>query len=197
VIIFLCLLFTAIVVKLKLGPKGIAWLGVGFVLPVVIVVAFWHLDAPMSSRVVTTQYVVQLVPYVKGQIKKVHAKANQPMKKGDVLVEIDASPYQDSVNQLQAQLAGAKDNVKQRQAALQSSEANVVKAGADVNQGRAAVTQSKAALTNARAGLTKSWRGWPARRQVSSRPRHQMIWPRRRSRSPWACGRWTQARSAC
>lgn len=155
----LCLLFVAIVVKLKLGPKGIAWLGVGFVLPVVIVVAFWHLDAPMSSRVVTTQYVVQLVPYVKGQIKKVYAKANKPMKKGDVLVEIDAAPYQDAVNQLQAQLAGAKDNVKQKQAALQSSEASVVKAGADINQAQAAVTQSKAALTNARAGLTKAKAG--------------------------------------
>jgi multidrug resistance efflux pump len=159
VITCLCLLFVAIVVKLKLGPKGIAWLGVGFVLPVVIVVAFWHLDAPMSSRVVTTQYVVQLVPYVKGQIKKVHAKANQPMKRGAVLVEIDASPYQDAVNQLQAQLAGSKDNVKLKQAALQSSEANVVKAGADIKQAQAAVTQSKAVLTNARAGLTKAKAG--------------------------------------
>src|SRR5262249_20596842 len=132
--ILLCLLFTAIVVKLKLGPKGIAWLAVVFVAPVFVVVIFWHLDAPMSGRVVTTQYVVQLVPYVKGQVKKVHAKANQPMKKGALLLEIDPAPYQYAVSQLEAQLAGARDSVKQKQAALEASEANVVKAGADVKQ---------------------------------------------------------------
>jgi hypothetical protein len=42
------------------------------------VVVAWFLCAPMSSRVVTTQYVIQLVPYVKGQVLKVHAQANQP-----------------------------------------------------------------------------------------------------------------------
>jgi multidrug resistance efflux pump len=155
----LCLLFVAIVVKLKLGPKGIAWLAVGFGTPVVVVVALWHLDAPMSGRVVTTQYVVQLVPYVKGQITKVCAKANQPMKKGDVLVEIDPAPYRDAVNQLEAQLAVARDAVKQKQAALQASEANVAKAGADIRQAQAAVALSKAALTNAQAGLTKAGAG--------------------------------------
>src|SRR5262245_63610998 len=128
----LCLLFTAVVVKLKLGLKGIAWLAIGFGLPVVIVEAFWRLDAPMSGRVVTTQYVVQLVPYVKGQVKKVVAQANQPIKKGDLLLEIDPAPYQYAVNQLESQLAGARDTVKQKQAALEASEANVVKAGADI-----------------------------------------------------------------
>ena len=152
----LCLLFVAIVVKLKLGPKGIAWLGVGFVLPVCAVIVLWHLDAPMSGRVVTSQYVVQLVPYVKGQVKKIYAKANQPMKKGDLLLEIDPTPYQYTVNQLEAQLAGAKDTVKQKQAAVEASEANVAKTGADIKQAQAAVTQSKAALTNAQAALSKA-----------------------------------------
>src|SRR5262249_28272435 len=116
----------------------------------------WHLDAPMSSRVVTTQYVVQLVPYVKGQVKKVCAQANQPLKKGDLLLEIDPATYQYAVSQLEAQLAGARDAVKQKQAALEASEANVAKAGADIKQAQAAVTQSKAALTNAQATLAKA-----------------------------------------
>jgi multidrug resistance efflux pump len=156
VITCLCLLFVAIVVKLKLGPNGIAWLAVGFVVPVVALVAFWHLDAPMSSRVVTTQYVVQLVPYVKGQVKKVCARANQPLKKGDLLLEIDPAPYQYALSQLEAQLAGARDAVKQKQAALEASEANVAKAGADIKQAQATVTQSKEALTNAQAALAKA-----------------------------------------
>jgi single-stranded DNA-binding protein len=37
----------------------------------------------LSPKAVTTQYVVQLVPYVKGQIRKVVAQPNQPLKKGD------------------------------------------------------------------------------------------------------------------
>jgi multidrug resistance efflux pump len=150
------MLFVAIVVRLKLGPKGIAWLAIGFGIPVVVVTAFWHLAAPMSSRVVTTQYVVQLVPYVKGQVKKVCAQANQPLKKGDLLLEIDPAPYQYAVNQLEAQLAGAGDAVKQKQAALAASEANVAKAGADIKQAQATITQSKAALTNAQAARAKA-----------------------------------------
>ena len=159
----LCLLFTAIVVKLKLGPKGIAWLAIGFGLPIVVVVVFWDLDAPMSGRVVTTQYVVQLVPYVKGQVKKVCAQSNQPLKKGDLLLEIDPAPYQYAVSQLEAQLASARDAVKQKQAALEASEANVAKAGADIKQVQATVTQSKAALTNAQAALAKAEAGADAR----------------------------------
>src|SRR5262249_42104002 len=153
-IMLLSLLFTAIVVKLKLGPKGIAWLAIGFGIPVGAVVVFWHLDAPMSGRVVTTQYVVQLVPYVKGQVKKVCAQANQPLKKGDLLLEIDPAPYQATVNQLEAQLAAAKADVAVKQAALKAAVANVAKAGAAIKQADAAVNQSDAALTNAKAGLT-------------------------------------------
>jgi multidrug resistance efflux pump len=156
VITCLCLLFVAIVVKLHLGPKGIAWLAIAFGIPVVALVAVWHLDAPMSSRVVTTQYVVQLVPYVKGQVKKVCARANQPLKKGDLLLEIDPTPYQYAVSQLQAQLAGTSDAVKQKQAALEASEANVAKAGADIKQAQAGVSQTKAALASAQAALARA-----------------------------------------
>ena len=33
------------------------------------VVVAWNLSAPISKKLVTTQYVTQLVPYVKGQVK--------------------------------------------------------------------------------------------------------------------------------
>ena len=127
----MCMIYTAFVVllfKLKIlkpRPYPIAWMRVGGILVIGAIVVFWHLDAPMSGRVVTTQYVVQLVPYVKGQIKKVVAKANQPIKKGDVLVEIDPAPYQFAVNQLEAQLQSAKDNVQQATAGVEAADANV------------------------------------------------------------------------
>jgi multidrug resistance efflux pump len=141
---------------LKPRPFPIAWVAVAGVLIIGGVVVVWDLSAPMSKRVVTTQYVVQLVPYVKGQVLKVHAQANQPVKKGDLLLEINPEPYQYTVNQLEAQLAAAEDNVKQSQAAVEAADANVVKAGAGIKQAQAAVAQSKAALTNAQANVTKA-----------------------------------------
>jgi multidrug resistance efflux pump len=157
----LCIIYTALVALLfkfkllKLRPYPIAWVAVGGILLIGGVVVAWHLCAPMSSRVVTTQYVVQLVSYVKGHVLKVHAQANQPVKKGDLLLEINPEPFQYTVNQVEAQLAAAKDNVKQSQAALEAADANVVKTGAGINQAEAALTQSKAALANAQANRTK------------------------------------------
>jgi membrane fusion protein (multidrug efflux system) len=110
----------------------------------------------MTGKLVTSQYVVQLVPYVKGQVKTVHAQANQPMKKGDVLLEIDPAPYQFAVDQLEAQLKGAKANVEQAQAARDAANANVVKAGDGLTQAKAALDQAAAATTNAKAGADKA-----------------------------------------
>ena len=72
------------------------------------IVVTWMQYAPISSDLLTSQYVVQLVPYVQGQVKTVYAQANQPMKKGDLLLEIDPTQYQYTVNQFEAQLKASK-----------------------------------------------------------------------------------------
>jgi multidrug resistance efflux pump len=99
---------------------------------------------------VTSQYVVQLVPYVKGQVKAVHAQALQPMKKGDLLLEIDPAPYQYTVNQVESQLNSAKASVKQAEASLQAANAAIANAQANVAKAKAAdelaKTQEKIAL---------------------------------------------------
>ena len=56
------------------------------------VVVVWTQSAPITDKMVTSQYVVQLVPYVKGQVKTIYAQANQPLKKGDLLMEIARLP---------------------------------------------------------------------------------------------------------
>ena len=110
----LIIVFIAVVVvlfkvlRIKPTPPLIAAIVVAGVLMIGGVVVAWTLSAPISGKLVTSQYVIQLVPYVKGQVKAVHAQANQPMKKGDLLLEIDPVPYQYTVNQLQAALAQAK-----------------------------------------------------------------------------------------
>ncbi len=114
------------------------------------------MHAPLSGRVVTTQYVVQLVPYVKGQVKKVAAQPNQPIKKGDLLLEIDPEPYQYTVDQLRAQTLSAQNNVKAAGASVEAAKANVAKAAATVNQAQAALDQARAAVAGAQAAVDKA-----------------------------------------
>jgi len=144
------------VLHLKPRPYLIAGMILAGVLMIGGVVVAWTQSAPLTGQLVTTQYVVQLVPYVKGQVKAVHAEANQPIKKGDLLLEIDPAPYQYAVDQLEAQLRVSKANVEQAQAGAQAADANVTKARDGVAQAQAAVDQAKAAVVNAQAGLNKA-----------------------------------------
>ena len=129
-------IYTAIVLvlfKLKLlkpRPYPIALVVVAGVFVIGGVVVVWMLSAPISTKIVTSQYVVALVPYVKGQVLRVHAQANQPMKKGDLLLEINPEPYQNTVDQLEAQLKAANSNVEATQAAANAAQAAFSKANA-------------------------------------------------------------------
>jgi multidrug resistance efflux pump len=161
-IAFLVTVYVAVVLtlfKLKLlkpRPYPIAMVILAGILMLGGVVVAWTQYAPMSSNLVTSQYVVQLVPYdVKGYVKKVYAKANEPLKKGDPLLEIDPAPYQYTVNQLEAQLRAAQANVKQSQASLDAAHASARKADDAVQQAQAAVNQAKGALANAQSNLAK------------------------------------------
>jgi multidrug resistance efflux pump len=161
-IAFLLTIYVAValgVFKLKLlkpRPYPIAGVVLAGIFVIGGVIVAWTMSAPMSGDLVTTQYVVQLVPYVKGQVKAVYAKANQPMKKGDLLLEIDPAPYQYTVNQVEAQLNAAKATVQQAEAGVAVTEANVSKAKADVSQAQAAFDQAKSAVANAQASLDRA-----------------------------------------
>jgi membrane fusion protein, multidrug efflux system len=136
VIALLVIFYSAVVIALfkvlrvKPTPYLIAVLIVVGVLAIGGVVVTWTQSAPITAKLVTNQYVVQLVPYVKGQVLKVDAEANQPLKKGDVLLEIDPTPYQFAVDGLEAQVRAARATVDQAKAAAASAQANVVKAQA-------------------------------------------------------------------
>jgi membrane fusion protein (multidrug efflux system) len=151
--------FVAVLFKFKLvkpRPLPIVLVVFAGVLLIGGVFVVWMQCSPLSGRVVTTQYVVQLVPYVKGQVKKVVAQPNQPIKKGDLLLEIDPEPYQYKVDQLQAQTLSAQNNVKQAGASLEAAKASVVTAGAGVKQAQAALDQALAAVAGARAAVDKA-----------------------------------------
>ena len=163
-IAFFVTVYAAVVLtlfKLKLvkpRPYPIAIVILAGILMIGGVVVAWMQYAPMSGNLVTNQYVVQLVPYnVKGYVKKVFAKANEPLKKGDLLLEIDPTPYQNAVDQIDAQLKAAKANVKQSAANLDAAHASAKKAADAVQQAQAALSQANGALANAQANHAK-WR---------------------------------------
>jgi membrane fusion protein, multidrug efflux system len=114
------------------------------------VVVVWTQSAPITDKMVTSQYVVQLVPYVKGQVKAVYAQALKPMKKGDVLLEIDPAPYQYTTNQVESQLNAARATVQQAEASLDVATAAVANAQANLVKAKAgdelAKTQEQIAL---------------------------------------------------
>jgi multidrug resistance efflux pump len=162
VIAFLLIIYTAAVLllfkvmHLKPRPYLIAGIIVAGILMLGGVVVGWMQSAPLTENLVTSQYVVQLVPYVKGQVKTVYAQANTPMKQGDLLLEIDPAPYQYAVDQLEAQLKKSKASVNEAQAGAQAADANVMKAKAGVVQAEDALNESRAAAANAQAALAKA-----------------------------------------
>jgi len=163
-IAFLVTVYAAVVLmlfKLKLlqpRPYPIAIVVLAGLLMLGGVVVAWTQCAPMSGSLVTSQFVVQLVPYnVKGYVKRVFARANEPLKKGDLLLEIDPAPYQYAVDQIDAQLNAAKANVRQSRANLDAAQANTQKAADAVQQAQAALRQVNGALANAQANVAK-WR---------------------------------------
>ena len=160
-IAFLIIVYTAVVLVLfkvlHIKPTAyvIASMIVAGVFMIGGVVVVWTQAAPITDKMVTSQYVVQLVPYVKGQVKAVHAQPLQPMKKGDLLLEIDPTPYQYTVNQLEAQLNASKATVKQAEDSLRAANAVIANAQANVAKAKAAddlaKTQEQIALATQRA----------------------------------------------
>ncbi|MGY4331468.1 multidrug resistance efflux pump [Bradyrhizobium sp. LB7.2] len=143
------------VLRLKPTAYLIAGLIVAGVFMIGGVVVVWTQSAPITDKMVTSQYVVQLVPYVKGQVKVIHAEANQRVKKGDLLLEIDPAPYKYTVNQVEAQLAASKANVRQAEAALATAKTAIPNAQASLLKAKAAdelaKTQEQIALNIQRA----------------------------------------------
>ena len=160
-IAFLAIVYIAVVLVLfkVMRIKPTAYLIASLILAGVVmvggVVVVWSQGAPLTDKMVTSQYVVQLVPYVKGQVKAVYAQAHQPLKKGDLLLEIDPTQYQYKVNQLEAQLNASKVTVKQAEAGLQVANAAIANARASLAKAKAAddlaKTQEQIALNTQRA----------------------------------------------
>jgi RND family efflux transporter MFP subunit len=93
--------------KLKLFAESVRniaiFVGIGVVMIGAIVFAWWSF-APTTVDGRAVQFVIPIVPNVKGVVIEVPIKGNQVVSKGDVLFKIDPTPYQFKVDQLQASI---------------------------------------------------------------------------------------------
>ena len=129
-IIILCLYLVAlwaVFSKFKLVRWGwlsgtISLLIGGFILATFL--ALFNYLTP-SGRVTVTGRVVEVTPNVTGQIVAIPVKPNVPVKANDVLFQIDPAPFQYKVAQLQASLAGAKQQVEILKSNYEQATANV------------------------------------------------------------------------
>ncbi len=129
-IVFLTLLYVGLlallikvgVIKLNLWWKlsPIVWMLLLFV----VLFLPMHWGAP-GGAVTVLKYVVEIVPNVTGEVVDVPAQPLKVLERDDVLFQIDPEPYQAKVNELDAQLAAAIQNVEMLDAAADAAESNV------------------------------------------------------------------------
>lgn len=108
--------------------------------------AYFH-PASISARsyFVTTP----IVPNVKGKVIEVAVKANEPLKKGDVLCKLDPLPFQAKVDNIKAQMALAKKRLKDSKTLVAAKAGNKF----DVEKYDTQVKTLKAQLVNAQFDL--------------------------------------------
>jgi multidrug resistance efflux pump len=104
--------------------------------------AYFH-PGSRSARIyfVTTG----IVPNVRGKVAEVHAKPNTPIKKGEVLLKIDPTPYKAVADDLKAQLDFARQRLKDSRLLMESAGGSKF----DVMQWEKEVASLKAKLDKA------------------------------------------------
>jgi multidrug resistance efflux pump len=163
IIICYSALYLLIFNKLGLLKKTVgnisAFAGVGVVM-IAGIIFMWYTFAPMSSDGRVFRYIIPIVPNVKGQVIDVPIEALQPLSAGDTLFQIDPTPYQYAVAQLEAQVERneaewrlAKVNVERAEDLLEVQAAAQIDLDtwtANMDAAAAAIASSTAQLDNAR-----------------------------------------------
>ncbi|MGB6434185.1 MAG: HlyD family secretion protein [Bradyrhizobium sp.] len=130
-LIILSLYITALwAIFLKFKLLRLTWISgsaatlVGLLIAAVFLALFNYLTP--SGRLTVTGRVVEITPNVSGQITAIPVKPNLLVKSGELLFQIDPTPFQYKVSQLEASLAAARQQVEILKANYLQSTANVI-----------------------------------------------------------------------
>jgi multidrug resistance efflux pump len=133
-----------IFIKLKWLPWNTVSQVTVVIIPIVgiaVLILALNINAPSSADVRVIQYVVQVIPQVKGRVIEVPAEGNRPMKKGDVLFRIDPTPYDLEVKALEAQLAQSEGSAQELREQLNVAKGNTAALRAQIELTRMRVKQ--------------------------------------------------------
>jgi multidrug resistance efflux pump len=145
-----------IFIKFKWLPWNIKSQVITAIIPIVgltLLILLLNVYAPSSADVRVYKYTVPIVSQVRGRVIEVPVEeGNRPVKKGDVLFKIDPTPYQLTVNQLQAQLADAQGQQRELDESLNEAKAKVVESSKAIDQaiGRVREVQARLQLASLR-----------------------------------------------
>ena len=129
------------VIKLEVNPVSVAVSVVIGVLVLGGIVIGWNFSAPLTEKMTVTRAVIPLLASqnTKEVIKKIHVERHQPVKKGDILYEVETTPFQYAVDQKTSQLEEAKQNIL-------ALEAAVAEAASRMDQAKASLSAAQAEL---------------------------------------------------
>jgi len=156
-IVFLTLLYVgllALLVKIRLIKLNLFWKLSPLLWMVLLFVALFipmQWGAP-GGTVNVYQYVVEITPNVSGEVTEVSVQPLQPVKKGDLLFKIDPTPFQATVNDLEAGLKLAEINLKRAQKLYAKKAGPKI----DVDRLQAEADQYQAKLEKARYDLRET-----------------------------------------
>jgi multidrug resistance efflux pump len=146
-------------VKLKLFARSArnisVFVGVGVVL-IGGIVFMWLTFAPTTKDGRMYQYVIQIVPNVKGQVVEVPVEPLIPLVEGDVLYRIDPTPYQATVDQLKASIDQTKAQERRAEIEVERNRKLVKQSAAaqrELDRWTASLDEAKAAIRSLEAQL--------------------------------------------
>lgn len=112
------------------GLRRLTWIAIS--LAVVLFAYFVIADrtTPFSGDATVQAFVLRVAPEVSGQVSRVAVADNQVVEAGDVLFEIDGTPYEIAERQAQARLDGAGQSVGASTASVDVAQARLEEARA-------------------------------------------------------------------
>ena len=119
--------------------------------------------------------IVKIAPRVSGYLVQIAVKDNQAVRKGELLFQIDPSPYQLAVDQAEVQLDQAREDVTALQAALQAAEATIKQRRAAVTSARGKIDEAQAGIESAGAAVREAESGVVSARALVTQVQAQLV----------------------
>lgn len=116
------------------SPSPVTRWILGIAIALVVLLSYFVLMdryTPLTADAYVQAHVVQIAPRVAGRVSKVYVSDDARVEAGAPLFEIDPQPYAFRVNQLEAELALARQQVAQYRTELDAARAAVMQAQAD------------------------------------------------------------------